>query len=451
MKSKYKRFFTCLALLMLVISAEAQPTVTKISAGLQHSLFIKSDGSLWGMGDNGYGELGAGMVIDNFNRPTQIVSNNVTTIAAGSTGESLFRQSDGSLWAMGEDVFGQLGNGFGNGFGNFVVFSPEQIVSNQVGAIAAGGSHCLFTKFHNPAGPGSFWDMGYNHEGQLGDGTTNNTNLPEQILFVAHSTAVSAIAAGGSQSLFVKPDGSLWAMGGDQYGQLGDGNAGLNVQVNSPEEIVASNVMAVAAGNDHSLFLNSDGSLWAMGRNSYGQLGDGTTNDSHIPKLILSGNVTAIAAGVYYSLFLKSDGSFWAVGYNGYGQLGDGTTNNRFAPFEVLSSGVTAISAGVYHSLFLKSDGSLWGMGRNSSGQLGDGTYNDTHQPEMILGQPPALGISTYDNQPVVFFPTGPGYGHVLQMTTDLASTNWTTVTDGIPFTGVQITNAPVNAFFRLY
>jgi alpha-tubulin suppressor-like RCC1 family protein len=240
-------------------------------------------------------------------------------------------------------------------------------------------------------------------------------------------------------------------MGGYQYGQLGDGNAGLNVQVNSPEEIVASNVMAVAAGNDHSLFLNSDGSLWAMGRNSYGQLGDGTTNDSHIPKLILSGNVTAIAAGVYYSLFLKSDGSFWAVGYNGYGQLGDGTTNNRFAPFEVLSSGVTAISAGVYHSLFLKSDGSLWGMGRNSSGQLGDGTYNDTHQPEMILGQPPALGISTYDNQPVVFFPTGPGYGHVLQMTTDLASTNWTTVTDGIPFTGVQITNAPVNAFFRLY
>jgi alpha-tubulin suppressor-like RCC1 family protein len=295
------------------------------------------------------------------------------------------------------------------------------------------------------------WAMGYNMDGELGDGGNSTTNLPEQTLFAAHSTVVSAIAAGSAHTLLIKPDGSLWANGSDEYVQLGDGNSGMNAKVTSPVEIMPGNVTAIAAGVDHSLFLMSDGSLWAMGHNDYGQLCDGSTNDSHSPKLILSSNVTAISAGGYDSLFLKSDGSLWAVGYNHYGELGDGTTSNRLSPVEIVPGSVTAISAGALHSLFLKSDGSLWGMGQNNSGQLGDGTYNDAHLPELISGPPPALAITTYSNQPVILFPTGPAYGFVLQMTTNLASSNWVTVTNGIPFSGVQITNAPAAAFFRFY
>src|ERR1035441_3123839 len=120
-------------------------------------------------------------------------------------------------------------------------------------------------------------------------------------------------------------------------------------------------VAKVAAGSDHSLFLKSDGSLWAMGNNNFGQLGDGTTdNDNYntnFPEQIVASNVTAIAAGGYHSLFLKSDGSLWAMGNNESGQLGDGTTNNMNVPKQIVASNVTAIATGGYHSLFLKSDG----------------------------------------------------------------------------------------------
>jgi alpha-tubulin suppressor-like RCC1 family protein len=140
---------------------------------------------------------------------------------------------------------------------------------------------------------------------------------------------------------------------------------------------MATNVTAIAAGSDHSLFLKSDGSLWAMGYNGYGELGDGTYGTApnyatNRPELIMATNVTAIAAGGSHSLFLKSDGSLWAMGNNQYGQLGDGTSNSSTnRPEQIVATNVTAIAAGGLHSLFLKSDGSLWAMGDNQSGELG--------------------------------------------------------------------------------
>ena len=163
----------------------------------------------------------------------------------------------------------------------------------------------------------------------------------------------------------------------------------LGNQTDLPEQIVASNVTAIAGGGYYSLFLQSDGSLWAMGYNDDGQLGDGTYNQTNLPEQIVASNVTAIAAGCTHSLFLKSDGSLWAMGYNGYGQLGDGSIDggnyNTNLPEQIVASNVTAIAAGCKHSLFLKSDGSLWAMGYNASGQLGDGTYNNANLPEQIV------------------------------------------------------------------
>jgi alpha-tubulin suppressor-like RCC1 family protein len=129
---------------------------------------------------------------------------------------------------------------------------------------------------------------------------------------------VSQIAAGSIHSLFLKSDGSLWAMGDDSFGELGDGISGFSNQTNRPEQIVASNVTAIAAGDLQSLFLKSDGSLWAMGWNDDGQLGDGTYNTTNRPEQIVASNVTAIAVGAQgkHSLFLKRDGSLWAMGYN---------------------------------------------------------------------------------------------------------------------------------------
>src|ERR1035438_9865943 len=123
---------------------------------------------------------------------------------------------------------------------------------------------------------------------------------------------VTQISAGLAHNLFLKSDGSLWGMGDDINGELGDGtnyySALRNFGTNRPEQIVSSNVTTVSGGRGHTLFLKSDGSLWAMGENDYGELGDSTYNDTNRPEQILASNVTAVAAGYRHSLFIKSDG-----------------------------------------------------------------------------------------------------------------------------------------------
>ena len=271
-------FFLCCSL-WLTLTAKAQPVI-KVAAGDYHSLFLKSDGSLWAMGFNGSGALGDGS-FNNTNLPEQIVATGVTAISAGAY-HSLFLKSDGSLWAMGNNLSGQLGDGTDNNSRAL----PEQIVASSVTAIAAGNYHSLFLK-----SDGSLWAMGGNDTGQLGDnthgelgdGTTNSTPWPERVV----PGGVTTIAAGYLHSLFLKNDGSLWAMGTSPFGELGDGT--YAPVTDRPEQIVASGVNAMAAGAFHSLFLKSDGSLWAMGQDSYGQLGDGTFGQTNRPELIVAG------------------------------------------------------------------------------------------------------------------------------------------------------------------
>ena len=450
------------AALLSAPASEAQLTVAKIAAGGGHSLLLMSDGSLWAMGYNGFGQLGDG-TFNNRAVPEEIVSNGVTAIAAGY-GHSLFVKSDGSLWVMGWNVQGQLGDGT---FNNANV--PEMIVASNVTAVAGGNVHSLFLK-----SDGSLWAMGDNGNGELGDGTTDDgnyyTNLPEEIV----TRDVTAIAAGGQESIFIKKptktQTELFVMGSNGAGELGDGTLD---PTNVPVEITSfisgergSPVTTIAVGYGHALFLKGDGSLWAMGDDYYGQLGDGANNNNNRPEEILSSGVRAISAGFQHSLFIKSDGSLWAMGGNSNGELGDGTFNNANVPVEIESGGVTAVAAGggfFYgtggHSLFIESDGSLWAMGDNFFGELGDGndTIEDSNldpagvvSPELIqILQPPALGSITYSNQPVVFFPAS-GTNYALKMSTNPASGNWVTITNGISFLGVQITNGPGAAFFKL-
>ena len=202
------------------------------------------------------------------------------------------------------------------------------------------------------------------------------------VLLVFCMVAGSTLANLGYQSYFIKSDGSLHAMGRNSDGHLGDGTT---TDRHSPVQIVSSGVTQVTTAFQHSLFLKTDGSLHAMGYNSNGQLGDGSTTQRKSPVQILASGVTQIAGGRNHSYFVKSDGSLWAMGQNTKGQLGDGSTTNRNSPVQVVASGVAQIEAGYYHSLFLKSDGSLWAMGQNTNGQLGDGTTTQRNSPVQIV------------------------------------------------------------------
>src|SRR5450756_607790 len=195
-----------------------------------------------------------------------------------------------------------------------------------------------------------------------------------------------------------------------------------------------------------------------MGDDGYGEMGDATLNQTNLPELIVASNVTTIAAGGGHSLFLKSDGSLWGMGSNHNGQLGGFNNNPLNLPNQIVAGNVMAIAAGGGHCLFLKSDGSLWAMGANDSGALGDGSVTQTNLPQRIVAGYflpqflPQLDIGLYSNQPGVLFPAIPtaiNYG--LMLTTNLSSGNWVVVSNGIPFTGLQITNAPNPVFFRIY
>jgi alpha-tubulin suppressor-like RCC1 family protein len=292
--------------------------IVSVGVGAYHTLFVKAGGSLWVSGSDSDGELGDGQFYNgNINTPKQIVPNNVVAVAAGYR-HSIFLKSDGSVWGMGYNADGELGIGNTNS-----VNQPSQIISSGVIAISTGcGSyHSLFLK-----SDGSVWGVGYNGFGAVGGGTyTNAVTSPINII----SGGVTAIAAGGSHSLFLKSDGSLWAVGDNFFGQLGDGTS--ISQTNNPEQIVPSGVVAIAAGFNHSLFLKADGSLWGMGYRGTGQLGDNYSFPQVVsvrsPENIVSSGVAMIAAGANLSLFVKSDGSLWVMGGNDTGQLGDGFTD----------------------------------------------------------------------------------------------------------------------------
>ncbi|MDP9335114.1 MAG: DUF6531 domain-containing protein, partial [Actinomycetota bacterium] len=291
--------------------------VQVVAAGWYHTLAVKGDGTVWAWGSDGYGETGPAR---SYNWPAPVGLSGVATVAAGSL-TSLALKTDGTVWAWGSNGNGNLGNG--SGPDSNVHTTPTRVsLTGVFTAIATNGEHSLALR-----SDGTLWAWGYNQYGQVGNGSTHTTYVttPTQ---VKNLTGIVSIAAGFRHSLAVRNDGTVWAWGQNgYYGELGDGTT---TDRSTPVQVVGlSNGTQVAGGETNSVALDSSGHVWTWGEGGHGESGLNPPvpgyppNSSLTPVMVPSlSNVTKIAKKDRSTLAVKSDGTVWAWGENSFGQLG---------------------------------------------------------------------------------------------------------------------------------
>ena len=234
------------------------------------------------------------------------------------------------------------------------------------------------------------------------------------------------LSAGLSHTAYVDEHGTLWTWGSNQEGQLGAetqetgvDREGNQVAVSGTSLAVLEDVRSVAAGGDFTVALKTDGTLWAWGGNDYGQLGNGTVVSTAQPVQVLD-QVTAVSAGDYHVAAIRADGTLWTWGDNLYGQLGDGTRDSVSAPHQVLADVRFAVM-GDYHAAAISTDGTLYTWGSNLDGQLGTGGLGDTMDEEtgaMLQLTPTAVSLPAAVSNVTV------GAGHTAAILSD--GTLWT-------------------------
>jgi alpha-tubulin suppressor-like RCC1 family protein len=232
------------------------------------------------------------------------------------------------------------------------------------------------------------YGFGTNQFGELGNGTTSATPSLSPTPAAALPGTIVQLATGLRSSAALLADGSLWTWGQDNEGQLGYGtNGGL---VTTPTRVPGlSGVIQVALSDEGSGYaVESDGSVWAWGDNSNGQLGNGSTTSTSTPvRVPLLTGVREVAAGGDYALARKSDGTVWSWGENEHGELGDGTTDNESLPEPVSGlTGIGQVASGGAESFAVRADGTVYSWGRNTEGELGNGTTTESHRPALIPG-----------------------------------------------------------------
>ena len=350
------------------------PAFFALSAGNAHTVAIRGDGTLWAWGQNFTGQLGNGTTVREERAPVRVGNVTAWTQVSAGMGHTIGIRTDNTLWAWGLNINGQLGDGT----------QTQRISPVRVGtywrSAAAGGEHTV-----GISADGSLWAWGNNLSGQLGDGTTVEQRL--RPVRIGAATDWRAVAAGGAHTVGIRADCSLWAWGSNMHGQLGNNAHGWGNDRSAPVRIGAdANWAQVSAGHEHTVAIRTDGSLWAWGRNEWGQLGDGTGTDRRVPVRIGTDSDWAfVAAGDRHNVAIRTDGSLWAWGHNPQGQLGDNTATLRRVPVQIGTyADWVMVSSGSAHTIAARADGSLWAWGQNFNGRLGDGTMTGRRSPVPV-------------------------------------------------------------------
>jgi alpha-tubulin suppressor-like RCC1 family protein len=317
----------------------------------------------------------------------------VVSVWGGARG-TIILKSDGTVWTWGANFNGKLGIGTTNtsrALTPVEVHDPNNIgFFNSVKAVMGGEIHNVALK-----SDGTVWCWGWNSLGQLGNGTTNDSWVPTQTGLTANPPLTNVVKLGGRPyfTLAEKSDGTIWAWGMNQFGQMGNGTttASLgNQQVTVP--VMVSNsypggpingALQITCGYQFGAALATNGTVWVWGSGTHGEQGTGATTTNYIPVQVPGlTNITQISAGWFHILARKSDGTAWAWGNNSSGEIGDGATSNDFSPVRVLNiSNIVAVSGGDSHSSALAADGTIWKWGRNDVGELGMNSADTNAHP----------------------------------------------------------------------
>jgi|GEM_PF-3037766 len=387
-----------------------------VSCGTGHTVALKTNGTLWIWGRNNNGQLGLGTNRTNRTIPMQLgTATDWVEISAGDD-HTLIRKSDHTLWFVGacfnstlvsqlDQVgttadFKTMGAGAYQDYGiklngqlwkwaqsNGASTNPTQVGTatnwKQVDNSHAYSqeAHALLLKTN-----GTLWAIGYNNLGQLGTGTLTYATLPVQ---VGAAADWKQVVAGNACSFGLSNNASFWAWGRNEVAQFGNGK---NRNIPQPVVVPAASWKEVSTArcpySGHTLAIQENGTLWSWGQNNDGQLGIGTTY-THQPLPVQVGtdaNWRTITNGFFFSAAIKTDGTLWTWGRNGRGQLGLNTNLSvRSLPVQVGTDTTwRVISAGSEFVIALKKNGTLWSWGYNAEGQLGYGNTTTQFTPVQI-------------------------------------------------------------------
>jgi alpha-tubulin suppressor-like RCC1 family protein len=283
------------------------------------------------------------------------------------------------LYAWGSNQFFEIGNSSGVYYS-----SPIQVGSLTTWKQVSGSGYtAVGVKID-----GTLWSWGRNHVGQMGINNTVNYSSPVQVGSLTNWKLVATFCgySGPSTQFAIQTNGTLWAWGDNSVGQLGIGTIAAT-QYSSPVQIGAlTNWKQVSSGAFYTAATKTDGTLWTWGTNTYGQLGNGTIVYYSSP--IQVGSLTnwkQVACGGNFIAAIKTDGTLWTWGINTAGQLGNGTVNIYYSsPIQVGSlTNWQQVSCG-YNTYAIRTDGTLWGWGGDGKGQIAAADSTDHSSPIQI-------------------------------------------------------------------
>jgi alpha-tubulin suppressor-like RCC1 family protein len=243
--------------------------------------------------------------------------------------------------------------------------------------ISCGGEFSLGLK-----ADGSLWAWGNNNNGQLGIGGTNASGYPARI---GKDKDWKEISAGGAYSMAIKNNGTLWGWGDCTYGQSGLGS-GSNIN-DEPQQVgTDSDWEKVVSSYASTFIIKKSGKMYCTGFNFFGELGDSSNDNIFTPKPVWGNFLFKdVASGSLHTVAITTDGKMWAWGYGSQGELGQGIPKNSIYPIEVgKDSDWLSVKAGAQYSIALKSNGTMWSWGTNSKGQIGQGNVSYSMVPMQI-------------------------------------------------------------------